>query len=166
MDIVYHASGRLSIDESTNFMIAGLGSNVHQDPGLFDQCIATSSPSGRIRGQYCSVFLSAQPLLQNDDGSSLLNEPKVTLAERQLHISVPANTANSIIGFCLPSSCSALDLQTAVAHKIGRTTFRTKNKNGTVTLKSIVTSSHDRFCHSQLKIQDQHALDGTCIAFM
>lgn len=51
---VYHSSGRLWVDESTNFLImAGLGINVHQDPGLFDQCISTSSPSGRIRGQYC-----------------------------------------------------------------------------------------------------------------
>jgi len=130
---VYHSSGRLSIDESTSFLISGLGNNVHQDPGLFDQCIATSSPSGRIRGQYCSIFLSAQPLVKHAYDGSLLKEAKVSSAERQLHVLLPVNKAtDSIIGFCLPSSCSAADLQTAVAHQIGRTTFRTKNKNGTV----------------------------------
>ena len=163
---MYHASGRLSIDESTNFLISGLGNNVHQDPGLFDQCIATSSPSGRIKGQYCSIFLSAQPLVEHDYDGKLLNEPKVSSTERQLHILWPVTAIDSIIGFCLPSSCSATDLQTAVAHKIGKTTFRTKNRNGTVTVQSIVTSSNDRVCHSQIKIQDQQALDATCIAFL
>ena len=165
---MYHSSGRLSIDESTNFLLTGLGTNVHQDPGLFDQCIATSSPSGRIRGQYCSVFLSAQPLQHHDNNGLLSNEPKVTFAEKQIHILTPAVTAaDSIISFCLPSSCSAKDLQTAIAYKIGRTTFRKKNKNnGTVTVHSVVTSSHERFCHSYATIRDQHALDATSIAFM
>lgn len=166
--VVYHASGRLSTDESTNFLIVGLDTNVHQDPGLFDQCIATSSPSGKIRGQYCSVFLSARPLLMQHDDNSLLIEPKISSAERQqlFRTLVPVNATNSIIGFCLPSSCSAKDLQTAVAHKIGRTTIQTKNRDGTVTVQSVVTINHDRFCHSQNKIQDQHALDATDIAFL
>ncbi len=162
---MYHASGRLSLDESTNFMIAGLGNNVHQSPGLFDQCIASSSPSGRIRGQYCSVFLSIQPILEQND-RSLSIEPKVTIAGRPMHVLAPTFAADSIIGFCLPSSCSAEDLRTAVANKIGRTTFWTKNKNGTVTLQSILTINHDRFCHSEIKIQEKQELDALCIAFM
>lgn len=153
---MFQASGRLPFDGSTNFMIPSLSINVQHDPGLFDQCISTSSPSGRIRGQYCSVFLSSQP-----HNGSLLTEPKVELAERQMHPLVSVNVADLIIGFCVPSSCSAKDLQTAIAHRIGRTTFQKRNL-----LHSIVTSNHDRFCHTEIKIQNQSALDSTCIAFM
>ena len=152
---MFQASGRLTFDGSTNFMITSFGFNVQYDPGLFDQCIAASSPSGKIRGQYCSVFLSSQ----QHNGSSL-NEPKVKLADRQIHPLVPVNVADLVIGFCLPSSCSAKDLQIAIAHTIGRTTFQKKKS-----FYSIVTSSHDRFCHTEIKIQNQSVMDSTCIAF-
>lgn len=153
-------------------MISGNGVNVHYEPGLFDQCIGSSSPSGRIRGEYCSVYLRAEPLLMaqhstlNTDGSlNVINGPKITLATRQIHFEVPV-IADAIIGFCQPSSCSAEDLRTAVANKIGRTAFLKKNKNGTAILHSIVTSNHDQLCYSQIKNQEHAVCDTTCIAFM
>ena len=78
------------------------------------------------KGSTAQFFFSAQPLVEHDYDGTLLNEPKVSSTERQLHILWPVTAIDSIIGFCLPSSCSATDLQTAVAHKIGKTTLRTK----------------------------------------
>ena len=68
---MFQASGKLPFDESIRFMIGNEHSDVYHSPGLFDQCVSssTSSPDGNIKGQYCSVSITAHPL----DRKSLLS---------------------------------------------------------------------------------------------
>ena len=153
----------MPFDGATNYIFAG-AKETRYEQGLFDECISSGDPTKNIKGQYCSVFINAEPL---DDTNSVLI-PRAAEAIR------PRNTlflysfkpvADVIVGLCLPSSCSAQDVRNSVANKIGRTMFQLPNNQHDGN-HSFVTTTHDRFCHTELKIQEQSSLDGLSIAFM
>ena len=159
---MFRASGKLPFDESIRFMISNEYSDVQHAPGLFDECVSssTSSPDGNIQGQYCSVSISAHPLdrksllsMKSDDELSiykglLLKEPRVSVAPKKNHLYDVVEAPQVVIGTCLPASCSYKDLRTAVAYSIGRTIFHLPQKNdGNMdTLYSMVTSANELNC--------------------
>jgi len=173
---VFHASGKLPVDAMTNFLIAG-AKGVLDEPGHFDLCISSKPPSRIFQGQYCSVFLSTipvtQPLLFNGSASfkqsvdkEIFKNPRMTVATKKWNVFVHDNSTDLIIGFCLPSSCSTHDLQVAIAYEIGRTTFQLKNNPETYILYSLATATHESYCHTENKIQEQSSLDGLSISFL
>jgi len=160
---VFQASGKLPFDESIRFMIGNEHSDVHHAPGLFDQCVSssTSSPDGNINGQYCSVSITAHPLdrkslisIKSDDEfgidkNVILQEPRVGVTSIKKHLYDVVEQPQLVIGTCLPASCSYKDLRTAVAYSIGRTVFQLAQKNGgnmDDALYSMVTSASEHSC--------------------
>ena len=91
----------------------------------------------------------------------------MTVAARKRNINDHGYPIDMIIGFCLPSSCSAHDLQVAIAHAIGRFTFELAKKPGdTLGLYSLATTTHERYCHTENKVQEQSSFDWLSISFM
>ncbi len=134
---MFQASGRLPFDRATNYAFAG-AKETRYESGLFDECISSGNPIQNIKGQYCSVFINAEPL-----GAEFVNKPvfdgKVLDNPRAAVAMRPRNTlilydsnpvADIIVGLCLPSSCSAQDVRNSVANKIGRTIFQLPNHGG------------------------------------
>ncbi len=164
---MFQASGGFPFNGMTNYAFTG-AKETRYDPGLFDECISSVNPENNIKGQYCSVFIRAKPLDYSSDSKFVT--PRVDVAMRpQNHLFLFSHkpVADVIVGLCLPSSCSAQDVQNSVANKIGRTTFKLadKQKNQSSALFSLVTATHDRFCQTESKVKEQSPLDGLSIAF-
>ena len=146
---------------------------MQQEPGLFDQCLSLKSTIGKIKGKYCSVFISEQPLQPSLEivdfksnglfSSANLKKSQMGLAARPQSI-FSVNLADIVIGLCVPSSCSAQDVRNAVSQRIGRSAFQFPSKQresngGNKTLfYSYVTKTHDRFCQTKLDISEEHTL--------
>ena len=133
---MYESSGRL-VEELIH---TGSG-NVHHESGLFDECLSVRSDDIDFRGQYCSVFfdLKPTPLNENEmDSNSDVGEPYTYMS----------NFRMPSISFCLPSTCSARDLRSAVAQLVGH-----RNIDGTN--YKLVTISSEDYCYSQDKINDK-----------
>lgn len=128
--------------------------NTRQEPGLFDQCLAVRAQQEvghHFSGQYCSVFLKVEPL---DSGPQEFIEPRMRKPERPTNpIDMKAYHYDGMVGFCLPSSCSASDLQSAVAQRVGR------NAIGPGRNLSVVTVAGEDYCFTEEKIKSQSALD-------
>ena len=181
------SSGKLPYDGSIAKLLVTSAKETRYEAGLFDQCISSGSPIGEIKGKYCSVYISPQPLhpdLNEEDftfdekspSGALLKVPRTAEAARKPNPFALTNPADLIIGLCLPSSCSAQDVRNAVAQRIGRTTFQFSNKQQGVdgsevgnntTLYSFITITHDRLCHTELNIREESGFFyGLYIAFM
>ena len=97
----------------------------------------------------------------------LFIHPAMTVATRKRNINDRGYPTDVIIGLCLPSSCSANDIQVANAHAIGRFTFQlAKKPDDTLGLYSLATTTHERYCHTENKIKEQSSFDGLSISFM
>lgn len=149
--LVYESSGRLSFD-----LLSTGSANVHREVGLFDDCLQVSGDDdSEFVGQYCSVFFKIERIDPEEVDESLapamrLKHPK-TGDPTELH----SNFKNPGASFCLPSSCSAVDLRTAIAQQIGFEVL-----NGT---HSVVTLADDNYCYSKAK---KHQLDWATITVM
>jgi len=176
--LVFWASGKLSLDASSNHLIAG-SKGILDEPGQFDQCISSKSTSGDFEGQFCSIFLSTLPvtpsLLANKSPKSykqsvideeIFKNPRMTVETKKQNIFAHDNPTDLIIGFCLPSSCSAHDLQTAIAQRIGRNTFRLANQPENSSLYSLATATHERYCHTENKMKEESTYDWLSITFL
>ena len=97
----------------------------------------------------------------------IFTNPTMTVAARKRNINDHGYPTDMIIGFCLPSSCSAHDLQVAIAQDIGRFTFQlAKKPDDTLGLYSLATTTHERYCHTENKIKEQSSFDVLSISFM
>lgn len=131
--LVYESSGRL-VEELIH---TGSG-NVHHESGLFDECLSVRSDDIVFRGQYCSVFFDLKPISSNvNDMDTNSNE-----GEPYTYMS---NFRMPSVSYCLPSTCSARDLRSAVAQLVGR-----RNINGVN--HTLVTISSEDYCYSEEKI--------------
>ena len=120
--------------------------------GNFDKCLSVQSDREHIVGQYCTVFLNVEPV--PDEfliNGTKLKEPRMSKVEvpKNLYESLPTKDAG--IGFCLPSSCSASDLRSAVAQRVGRNMIEPG--------KSVVTIADENHCFTNEKIASHSALD-------
>ena len=136
---MYQSSGKLVKD-----LIYIEGSdNVHHESGLFDECLSVESNGVPFRGQYCTVFFGLKPVDSEESTRGRRNDTNnFNEAEPMEHIS---NFQKPSVSFCLPSTCSAGDLRSAVAQLVG---FRVINQNNF----SIVAMSSEDYCYTQEKI--------------
>lgn len=165
---MFQASGKLPVDALTNFLIAG-AKGVLDEPGEFDQCISSKTPSGISQPQYCSVFLSTVSVIKSDDQldeEEMFKPPATVEVIKKRNIIAHDNPVDVIIGFCLPSSCNARDLQTAVAVIIGWDKFQLPNQIDKSSFYSIATITHERYCHNKNKINEQSSFDKISISFL
>lgn len=180
---MFQASGTLPRHGSKDYILIS-DKEIRYELGLFDQCISSGSQTEEIKGQYCSIFIKAQPLQKpysledfNINGKSEtgleLKTPRMSVAKRQKNYHTPVNQADVVVGLCLPSSCSAQDVRNAVAQMIGRNTFHLVRKthesddaNNQKLLYSLLSSTHDDFCYTKSKILEAGSHDGLSIAFM
>ena len=124
---MYESSGRL-VEE----LIYSRTGNIHHESGLFDDCIAIQSPAMPFRGQYCSVFFDLKPANYSKEA-----EPDENIS----NFKMPS------VSFCIPSSCSASDLRSAVAQRVGHRSINGINH-------TIVTITSEDYCNTESKIND------------
>jgi hypothetical protein len=162
------------VKESSGQLPPGLfGSFNFQADGLFDECQAVKTPD--FDGQYCKVFFKTAPVNQSEivpqkstgeeqsERSNFITifqllgirflgtdrvDPKLSAADAYSHL-LPS------VSFCLPSSCSAVDLGQAVAELIG---------SYVIANKSIVTITDEQYCFEESN--SPPALDGATITVM
>lgn len=143
---VYESSGKLVEDL---IHIEG-NSDVHHESGLFDGCVSVQPDGILFEGQYCTVFFGLTEVTEQDNAENLKEEqPKES----------SSNFLKPSIGFCLPSTCTASDLRSAVAQQLG---YRVSNgKNFSMT----AISSED-YCYTQQKILANGTMDNLTIIVM
>lgn len=140
---VYESSGRLVEDL---IHIEG-SSDVHHEPGLFDGCVSVQPDGIPFKGQYCTVFFGLKEEKSIGDHQTDFTTPSDNVEDfKELAPNESlSNYQTPSVGFCLPSTCSARDLRSAVAHRVGHRTIKDKNF-------SIVANSHETYCYTHEKI--------------
>ena len=140
---VYESSGRLLED-----LIYIDGSEIiHHESGLFDECLSVQSDRVPFRGQYCTVFFELKlidPINGNEGYTSNTSreeehDGRVEHSENVYYYQRPS------VGFCLPSTCSAGDLTSAVAQLVGHRTIKGRRF-------SIVAIANENYCYTREKI--------------
>ncbi|XP_046631169.1 nose resistant to fluoxetine protein 6-like isoform X3 [Daphnia pulicaria] len=136
---MYESSGKLV----KNLIYAEGSDKVHHGSGLFDECLSVQSEGVPFQGQYCTVFFGLKLIDQEESALGHRNDTNsLNEEEPNEHIS---NFQKPSVSFCLPSTCTAGDLRSAVAQLVG---FRVINQNN----YSIVTISSDNYCYTEEKI--------------
>ena len=127
---VYESSGRLAEE----LIYTGSG-HVHHESGLFDRCLVAIQASDDLefQGQFCSVFFELKPTSSIEHYTA---EPYKNMS----------NFRMPSVGFCLPSTCSAKDLRSAVAQLLD-------NRNSRGANYSIVTLGSEDYCYTRQKIE-------------
>ncbi|XP_045034184.1 nose resistant to fluoxetine protein 6 isoform X2 [Daphnia magna] len=140
---MYESSGRLVEDL---IHIEG-SSDVHHEPGLFDGCVSVQPDGIPFKGQYCTVFFGLKEEKSIGDHQTDFTTPSDNVEDfKELAPNESlSNYQTPSVGFCLPSTCSARDLRSAVAHRVGHRTIKDKNF-------SIVANSHETYCYTHEKI--------------
>lgn len=157
---MYEASGKLS-EDFYNFTSVGIrGSRTSRhETGLFDQCISIGLDE--FEGQYCTLLFEVEPVTKDEllnDGKRRETFPKIRNSISQSLIF--PDSISSILGtieFCLPSSCTAQDLKTAVSQIVGM------NNIGPGNNYTVVTIGNDNYCHSREKIESSFNLKEAAI---
>ena len=147
---MHESSGSLT----TKLRIDSRTRNVHHEMGLFDECLnafdrlddGETAPS--FEAKYCTVFFDNQQ--QQDIDNESLNE-----AEPVENMS---NFVKPSVAFCIPSSCTASDLRSAVAHR-----FRHR-----LHLPSLVSVTSEDFCYTRDKIKadSKFGIGGICTMYV
>jgi hypothetical protein len=93
--------------------------NEHHESGLFDECLTVQSDGVSFQGKYCTVFFGLQAVEDTSNQENNINAEK----EKE---TIYSNQMPSV-GFCLPSTCSADDLNSAVAQFLGSRVIKGRN---------------------------------------
>ncbi len=144
-------------------MIYMEGSEIlHHESGLFDECLSVQSNGIPFQGQYCTVFFGLK-LSDEIKGNQryISNTPReeehngrVEEMENLYFFQKPS------VAFCLPSTCSAGDLTSAVSQHVGHRTIKGTNF-------SIVAIANENYCYTQEKIDiSRKTFDNVTIAVM
>ncbi|KAI9551728.1 hypothetical protein GHT06_022064 [Daphnia sinensis] len=131
---MYESSGRLV----ENLIHIEGGNNVHHESGLFDGCLSVQSDRVSFKGQYCTVFFGLEPVVEEES----LDDIPDSDVENIYYYQKPS------VGFCLPSTCTASDLRTAVAQQVGHRVSKGKNF-------SIVAIASEDYCYTEEKIHNR-----------
>ncbi|XP_057379360.1 nose resistant to fluoxetine protein 6-like [Daphnia carinata] len=143
---MYESSGRLI----ENLIYIEENSDVHHETGLFDGCVSVQSDGIPFQGQYCTVFFG----LKQVDSGGISNSVENWKEEEPIEKS--SNFLKPSVGFCLPSTCSARDLRSAVAQQVGYRVSNGKNF-------SIVATSSEDYCYTQEKILANGTIDNLAL---
>ena len=143
---MYESSGSLS----DKLMIESETGNVRHEMGLFDECLAVSTASS-FQAKYCTVFF---------DSSSNESASIVTSDKRQVRtVENMSNFVKPSVAFCIPSSCTADDLCSAVAHRL-----RHRRRSLLAPYLLLPITSED-FCYTPHKIKEDKTLTTGAIIF-
>lgn len=138
---MYESSGRLVED-----LIHIDGSdNVHHESGLFDECLSVQSDGIPFQGKYCTVFFG---LKLQEKGNDVAQSESDHSEEEEINENM-SNFQKPSVGFCLPSTCSAGDLRSAVGQLVGSRVVKENNF-------SIVAISSEKYCYTQEKIHGRN----------
>lgn len=126
---MYESSGALTIK-----LIQTASGNVHHESGLFDECLLSVNreDTNSFQGQYCTVFFDLK-----SSGKAYSNseaEPSADMGQ----------FAKSSVGFCIPSTCTARDIRSAVSQRVG---------------VSLVSITSEDYCYTQDKIIANNQFD-------
>ena len=168
-----------------------LSSGNNAAPGLFEECLAAKGPAvgSSFQGQYCTVFFSVEnvepdELAEQQQESSKIesrnwlvihqisqfsfNGPKLKKPKEKNGNTQSAFAYLPNIGFCIPSSCSALDFRSAVAQLVGHSASANATAVDDVEprYKSVVSITDEDYCFTQKKIDSPPKFDGPDIAVM
>ncbi len=138
---MYRTTGLLSLE--------GLSNNTEvftSSAGLFDECLAIEAPS--FQGKYCSTFFKKE---------AILDENIFNVSNRGMNERGRQTYRLPQVGFCIPSSCTSLDLRSAVSQLIA------SKSNGT---SFVVTITDENYCYTQKKMVSTPQFDGPDIAVM
>ena len=130
---MYESSGSL-----TDKVIETASGNVHHDMGLYDECLTAVDPhrdNVTFQTKYCTVFFARQTIYALNNYTTTEGEP----------FEYMSNFVNPSVAFCIPSSCSARELRSAVSHRIRHL--------------PLVSLSSENFCYSRDKIQSNQSFD-------
>ena len=128
--------------------------NPHHETGLFDDCVAIQPTDVPFQGKYCTVFFDLK--LANEstsDSKSAIGAHEEEPVETVAYFQMPS------VAFCLPSTCGAVDLRSAVAQRLGY-----REINGETF--SLVAITNENFCFSQQKLDADSKLDAPALTVM
>ena len=152
---MYKSTGRLPFFAHQYYSSKNSSENPHLSPGLFDECLSHRTDSPNFHGQYCTIFVDVELITDSKDEKT--NYPKEFINGNPKSQTV--NTKNidqdfyfvlislPSIGFCLPSSCSAADLQTAIARQMS-SRIRANDENN----KTLVVVADENLCYTRENI--------------
>lgn len=135
---MYKSSGSL-----TDKIIENGTGNVHHEMGLFDECLAAVNPLrdreiiNSFEAKYCTVFFDSNKKHQE----IIINESSTAEAEPIENLS--NFMKSSSIAFCIPSSCTAGELRSAVAHRLRHR----------LNLLYVMSITSEDFCYTKDKIR-------------
>jgi hypothetical protein len=131
--------------------------NMHHESGLFDECLSVESDRVPFQGQYCTVFFKLKPVKEEETN---VNQENISNTSTDEPVENLYTYQKPSVGFCLPSTCSAGDLRSAVAQHVGYRTIKETNF-------SIVTVANENYCHTQKKIDTSRTtFDNVTIAVL
>ena len=131
---------------------------MHHESGLFDECLSVESDRVPFQGQYCTVFFELKPVKEEETNVNHLENISNTSTDEPVENLYTYQKPS--VGFCLPSTCSASDLRSAVAQHVGYRTIKETNF-------SIVTVANENYCYTQKKIDTSRTtFDNVTIAVL
>lgn len=127
------------------------------DFGLFDQCL-DARISEELPAKYCSVFFR---VVSHDVSASPSVEIREENFERPTSTYDPSRIHDGVVALCVPSSCSAKDVRSAVTQHLAKqaASFVIPH-SGSYFLK---VYTDDDYCHTG---DDVRVLDGYSISMM
>ena len=134
---------------------------MHHESGLFDECLSVESDEFDSRvpfqGQYCTVFFKLKPVKEE---TTNVNQENISNTSTDEPVENHYTYQKPTVGFCLPSTCTADDLRSAVAQHVGYRTIQETNF-------SIVTVANENYCYTQKKIDtNRTTFDNVTIAVL
>lgn len=144
---MYKSSGRLV----ENLIYIDGDENDHHESGLFDECLSVQSDGVPFQGQYCTVFFG---LINVEDAG---NREKIFNVQQETD-TIYSNVMPSV-GFCLPSTCSASDLNSAVEQLLGFRIIRGRNL-------SVVALANESHCYTEEKVQSSSVFDNVTLTIL
>ena len=137
---MFESSGSL-----TDKLIETNSGNVYHDMGLFGECLAAIDPIrdtgiiGSFNAKYCTVFFHPKPTINNSSASSGKEGEILTKNEGE-PLNNTSNFAYPSVAFCIPSTCNARELRSAVANRVRHL--------------SLVSVTSEDFCYTAEKIEN------------
>lgn len=155
---MYESSGRMVED-----LIYTESGNIHHQPGLFDECISIKPSDVPFQGKYCSVFFDLRP--QSPSTRSTPESDPEAQASESFFEEEPEETVSyfqkTSVSFCIPSTCSAQDVRSAVAQRIGQHSRFVKRINS-----SVVTITNEDYCFTGEKSGGTRQLDTVAVVIL
>lgn len=142
---MYESSGRLAEQ-----LFNTDSQNVHHSTGLFDECLSIQPEDEPFQGQYCTVFFENESVREHENdhdyhSQAILETGKTAVCKEGEPKEHKSNFLMPSVGFCLPSTCSASDLRSAVAQLVGQQLINKTNF-------TMVVITNENYCYSQNKI--------------